>query len=151
MEKADQFMCQLQAAVVYVHLNKIKPALDIVNDLLNSHRSEVNRELQISLEVLNMMVHYHLGNHSLIKYRVKSLSGQLSRSKRLYKPEEEIFRFFARLSKEKAHDQAAHRLIFVESIQIISSFKPDPLHNKAFQYIDFLAWMERQMLRLPKT
>ncbi|MEM6805227.1 MAG: hypothetical protein AAF696_27770 [Bacteroidota bacterium] len=148
MEKADIFMCQLLGALVHLHVNKVRPALDMVNDLLNNHRSEVNRELQISLEILNMMVHYHLGNYSLLKYRVKSLSGQLSRSKRLYEPEEEIFRLFARLSKEKTHAQADHRLIFEEAQKSMTYFSKNPLHNKAFQYVDFLAWMERQSLIL---
>jgi len=144
MKKGDIFKCHFLSAVIFVKVNRIKDALDKVNVLLNEHRSAANRELQISLEILNMVVHYHLGNFSLLKYRAKSLSGQLSRSQRLYKPEEEIFRLFSKLSNDKIKDPNYHNQLLVDAYELLNTLMEDPLHRKAFHHFDFLVWLNRQ-------
>lgn len=144
MMKSDIFLSHFLSAIVFVSVKKVKPALDKVNNLLNEHRSEVDREFQLSLEILNMVVHYLLGNYGLLKYRAKSLSSQMSRSMRLYEPEEEIFRFFSKIGNNKATDPQYQIPLFKECIEKLSILSKDPLNKKAFYHFDFLSWLNSQ-------
>ena len=142
MKKSDIFLSHFLSAIAFVSVKKVKPALDKVNKLLNEHRSEASRELQLSLEILNMVVHYLLGNYGLLKYRAKSLAGQMSRSKRLYEPEEEIFRFFSKLSSSKTKDIEFQVKLFNETFEKLTELAQDPLNKKAFHHFDFLSWLD---------
>ena len=80
-------------AYLYFGANEFSQALDWTNVLLNDPELKHREDIHSFARILNLIIHYELGNDNLLEYIVKSTYRFLSKRKRLFKVESIILQF----------------------------------------------------------
>ncbi len=122
-------------------LEKYGEAIDWLNVVLNNKKAEQLEEQYTYTKILNLMVHYDLGNSSLVEYEVVSLYRYLLKKKRNYEFETILINFLRKqapklLSKEETKT-AFNKLS--EDIKLCLEKRYD---REAFRYLDIVVWLE---------
>lgn len=119
-------------------------ALDWINQLLNDPELKTRQDIHCFGRLLNLIIHYELGNDQLLEYIVKSTYRFLSNRQRLFKVESimlKLMRHYPKWinSKEK-------RKGFKQLIEELKALQNEELEKRAFDYFDFISWMESQVV-----
>lgn len=94
--------------------------------------------------IVQLIIHYELGNTDLLEYMVRSVYRFLIKRRRLYKFETLVLQFIQKKLHAVQHQEqlgAAFRILKDEIEKITS----DPFERKALEYFDFLAWLESKI------
>lgn len=121
---------------------KYDKALDWVNQLLDEPDLTTREDLYSFGRILNLFIHYELGNDQLLEYIVKSTYRFLLKRKRLYKAESIVLRFL------KKYPNFTDRQIlkgFQEMYDELSPLTDDEFEARAFEYFDFLSWLKSKL------
>lgn len=121
---------------------KYNDALDWVNRLLDEPDVKTREDLYSFGRILNLFIHYELGNDQLLEYIVKSTYRFLLKRKRLYKAESIVLKFL------KKYPNFTDKQIlkgFREMYQELSSLTENEFEARAFEYFDFLSWLESKL------
>ena len=124
--------------------------LDHANLLLNKITNEVypnfREDIQCFARLLNLIVHFDLGNESLVTHQVKSTFRFLSKMKHLQKALQEILSFLRRLPRiQESHlknefKKLRNKLLKIESQQF---------ERRPFLYLDIIAWLDSKIEAIP--
>ena len=113
-------------------------ALKDVNTVLN-HRSDEDRSDIIGYaHFLNLIIHYELGNATVMKYSVETCRRFLKKRGNLEEFEKVLLRIFSRLS---TRPRGQHRAIIKKGAEKLFSDPPIISHSQ-LDYLDFRFWME---------
>ena len=87
--------------LAYIHFGakKYEAALDWINELLNDPDLKTREDIHSFGQILNLFIHYELGNDKLLEYIVKSTYRFLLKRKRLFKVESSNSSLFEKISK----------------------------------------------------
>ncbi len=121
---------------------KYHDALDWINQLLDEPDVKTREDLYSFGRILNLFIHYELGNDQLLEYIVKSTYRFLLKRKRLYKAESIVLKFL------KKYPNFTDRQIlkgFREMYIELSSLTKNEFEARAFEYFDFLSWLESKL------
>lgn len=117
-------------------------ALDWINRLLDEPDLKTREDLYSFGRILNLFIHYELGNDQLLEYIVKSTYRFLLKRKRLYKAESIVLKFL------KKYPNFTDRQIlkgFREMYTELSSLTENEFEARAFEYFDFISWLESKL------
>jgi hypothetical protein len=119
-------------------------ALGIINRLLNEYQKELRYDIQSAVRILNLILHYELGNSRLLEYNAVSAYRFLYKSKRLYKLENIVLNF---IRKKMHHIYTAKDEVeaFVELRKEFLELIDDPYEKKAFEYFDYISWFDSRI------
>lgn len=143
-----QDLMQLNARMVmnfnfgYAHLGggNYRKALVWTNELLNTKAGLVRLDLQCLGRILNLIVHYELGNHDIIASLVRSARRFLKKENRLFEVEDLFLRFANRHLQEPYH--ADKKEAFEQIITRLAALKGDLISEKTMQYFDLISWLK---------
>jgi hypothetical protein len=128
----------------YFGTGEFPKALGIINKLLNEYQKELRYDIQSAVRILNLILHYELGNSRLLEYNAISAYRFLYKSKRLYKLENIILNFI----RKKMHhiytpkdEVEAFKELRAEFIPLLE----DPYEKKAFEYFDYISWFDSRI------
>ncbi|MCW3086151.1 MAG: hypothetical protein JWP12_3517 [Bacteroidetes bacterium] len=123
-------------------------ALGIINRLLNEYQKELRYDIQCAVRILNLILHYELGNTRLIEYNAFSTYRFLYKSKRLYKLENIVLNF---IRKKMPSIYTAKEQIeaFKELRQEFIAISEHPYEKKAFEYFDYISWLDSKIENKP--
>jgi len=109
---------------------------------------EMRQDIYCFAKILYVLVHYELGTEDLPNYLIRSTHRFLSGKERIYKVEETILAFIKnKLLKYPSAKLLSDDLrILKEKLELITL---DPKEKKAFQYFDFIAWVDSKMTGKP--
>ena len=148
-EKQIQSQHRLSLYYNLAYLNfgagKFEEALDWINQLLDEPNVHTREDLYAFGRILNLFIHYELGNDQLLEYIVKSTYRFLSKRKRLYKTESVILRFLKKYPNWSTNREVLKG--FKEMHTELLSLKNDEMEARAFEYFDFLSWLESKLER----
>lgn len=128
----------------YFGTGEFTKALGIINKLLNEYQKELRYDIQSAVRILNLILHYELGNSGLLEYNAVSAYRFLYKSKRLYKLENIILNFI----RKKMHHIYTPKDEVEAFIELRTEFMPlldDPYEKKAFEYFDYISWFESRI------
>lgn len=130
-------------AYLYFGARLYDEALDWINQLLNDPEVKTRADIQCFGRLLNLIIHYELGNDQLLEYIGKSTYRFLSNRKRLFKVESTMLKLMRRYPKwvTKAESVAGFRTLLHE----LKELQADEFERKAFDYFNFIAWMESKV------
>ncbi len=117
-------------------------ALDWINSLLDEPELKARADLYSFGRILNLFIHYELGNDQLLEYIVKSTYRFLLKRKRLYKTESIVLRFL------KKYPNFTDKQIlkgFREMYNELSSLTDNEFEARAFEYFDILSWLKGKL------
>lgn len=119
-------------------------ALDWINQLLNDPDLKTRQDIHCFGRLLNLIIHYELGNDQLLEYIVKSTYRFLSNRQRLFKVESVMLKLMRHYPKwiTFKEKQEGFQLLIEE----LRELEKEELEKRAFEYFDFISWMESQVV-----
>jgi hypothetical protein len=115
-------------------------ALSYINQILNDFDEEIRPELYTFTRIMNLLVHFELGNFTVLKYVAESTRRYLKKTDRLYRLEDHLLKFFIKFSKKGSENrrQLVFRFLKREILEILE----DSYEQKALGYFNILAWLD---------
>ena len=123
-------------------------ALDRINEFLKSKHTKLTPEYESYSRILNIMIHYELGNYSLLKYLIPTTRKFLTNKKKYFKYESEILRSVKKLVSLK--EETTVNKCFNELFKKLLLLKKDKYERNAFVYFDPERWVEKKILKNQK-
>lgn len=120
-------------------------ALDYLNEWLNLPRSIERQDLQSLARVLNLLIHYEMGNTLLLDSLLRSTYRFLNKKEGLLEFEVKIIQFIRQANKtagRKALEQALRQL--KEDFHALMNI---PRERSLLQLFDFEAWIDSRLQR----
>ncbi|HMS33198.1 MAG TPA: hypothetical protein PKC91_03855 [Ignavibacteria bacterium] len=123
-------------------------ALRTINDHLSSKYSKLTPEFESYQRILNIMIHYELGNYDLLKYLIPSAKKFLKGKKKLFRFESAVLKYIRKIinAKEKKHISELLMQFHIEAAEL----KKDEYERNAFEYFDLTDWIESKIKNINK-
>jgi tetratricopeptide (TPR) repeat protein len=132
-----------QAAIIHFGLNNYANALRYINAALNTPGDYLPQTQYSLFRMLNLLIHFELGNHDYLDYEVRSVERVLSIRKKLYKSEKALLQFFRRYLK--AHPRPDLLQALHKQMQTLAH---DPYEKALLLSFDFNSWAEAKIHKM---
>ncbi|MBK7872029.1 MAG: hypothetical protein IPJ74_15810 [Saprospiraceae bacterium] len=130
-------------AYLYFGAGNYNHALDWINLLLQDPDLKTREDIHCFGRILNLIIHYELGNDQLLEYAVQSTTRFLSRRQRLFQVEAIMLKLMRRYPKWLTiKDKTKGFQALLDEMQLL---KKDEFERRAFEYFDFIAWLESKV------
>ncbi len=133
------------SAAVYFSLSMYTDSLHHINRIFNSNAFILREDIQVSCRIMNLIVHYELGNMGSIEYYIRSTYRYLKKLKKLNTFEQLLFDFLKETQSANSDKEISE--LFLETrkkLKIAGKEEPGML-----QVIDLDAWLESKLLKKP--
>ncbi len=130
----------------YIHfgLGDYDSALDYLNKLMDIPKSDVNKQdLRSIARIINLFIHFELGNHLLLESLLRSTYRFLKERQRLYELEKEVIRFITKA--EKIQTKKELDTLFKELRVQFKKLSEIPSEKAMLNYFDFDALLESKI------
>jgi len=143
LNRGLEFHLYYYAAYFWQMAGEPSRALPWINLLLNRPRSEVRIDLQCFARLLNLVIHYDLGNKDLVEHECKSAYRFIHKRNRLYEVERRVLRFMQRAASVSG--EAEEKIAFQELRDDLLNLTKNPFELKALNCFEFLDWTESHL------
>jgi len=140
INRESEIMFAYNTAYVLFGNGNYEKALNYINEIINDKELSIREDIQCFARILNLLVHYELGNYDLIDYIMKSTLRYLSNKNKLNKFELITLNYIRKLINADIDDDKMY--IYSEWKKELNAISDDILEIKAFEYFDFLSWLE---------
>jgi hypothetical protein len=120
----------------------------VINKLLNQYQKELRYDIQSAVRILNLILHFELGNNALLEYNAVSTYRFLYKSKRLYKMENIVLHFIRR-KMPRIFNARQQKAAFIELRAEFLEIAKDQYESKAFEYFDYISWLDSKIDEKP--
>lgn len=118
-------------------------ALKYLNEWLNLPRSIKREDLQSLARILNLIIHYEMGNTFLLDYLFRSTYRFLKKRDRVFEFERRVMQFFRDSNKVSSRKELVG--LMKELREDFITLSQTPSENVMFLYFDFLSWVESKI------
>lgn len=135
-------------ANLYFGAGEYRQSLVWVNKIINHPKVMFREDVQASLRILQILIHYELNTPDILEHLIVSAYRFLHKRERLYKVEEGLLNFLRRLNKINASQTTQvkeFRTFRDELVQITKG----PEEKKALLYFDLISWLESKIENRP--
>ncbi|MEM7039160.1 MAG: hypothetical protein AAF570_19445, partial [Bacteroidota bacterium] len=135
------------AALFCMVAGDFKEALKWSNAFLNEPRTEVRTDLQCSARLLNLLIHYELGNFDLIEHNLKSTYRFIFKRERMHGVERLVLRSIKQLMQA---EEAESRTAILEHMhKEVERLKQDRFEMPAVAALSLGLWVESKLKGIP--
>lgn len=152
LQKLDGKIRKSVELVLYFHLASFwlmagnpSEGLRWINKFLNEPKTELRVDLQCMARILNIILHYELGNQDLVEYALKSASRFIFKRQRMLKFEKLVLSTLRGLSNAPSEND--RKAILTNTLDSLSEIMDDPFENKANNLFDFQSWAKSKLNR----
>lgn len=147
VDKQQRLGVYYNLAYLYFGAADYEHALDWVNRLLQDSDLKTREDIHCFGRILNLIIHYELGNDQLLEYAVQATTRFLSRRQRLFQVEAVMLKLMRRYPKWITPKDKVNgfRKLHTE----MEALKADEFECRAFEYFDFTAWMTSKVEGAP--
>lgn len=144
-EEHRMVICYNLAYLLFAN-GRYSEALKWVNKIINEGKPEIRQDLHSFSRILNIIVHAELQNFDTLPYIIRSTYRYLTQRKKLYRFESVVLDHLRKLPPPFDHKGLAefYRNVYNELLPFID----DPYERKAFNYLDFIAWLNSKMHKI---
>jgi hypothetical protein len=129
--------------MVYFGNGEYSKALHWINKIINSNYSELRQDIIRISKLINLIIHFELGNEDLLPYIYKSTQRFVSSLENQYHFETSFLSHFRKISLSKREGRQTQTYIkFKEDMQQILK---DPYEKNALEYFNFYAWLDSKI------
>lgn len=121
-------------------------AIHYLNLIINQKFQNFRGDIQSFARILNLIVHFELGNAQLVEYQVKSVYRFLSKMEDLGAVQLEIFRF---LRKTPRMQESELKREFLKLKAKLHKLEDAPFERRPFLYLDIISWLESKIEERP--
>lgn len=126
----------------YVIHGQYSKALGWSNKFLNHPRTNLRTDMQAGMRLINLLIHYELGNYDLMEYHLKSAYRYIYKQERMHKYERRFLRFFKDVLAVQGQDHQELMRTFREDILEITK---DPFEDRATQIFNVVCWLDSKI------
>ncbi len=142
--KAHEMWLRYLMAYAQFMTGKPKAALLWINKLLQEPKSDVRIDIQSNARILNLMIHYELGNYMLVESELVSTKRFLDKHAQLHEYERQLLRCMKALAlaadgphPEIVTENWGQRLLLIE----------DTMPDNGSKLLDFCDWLQSRVQR----
>ena len=115
-------------------------SLKWINELINNNYGNVRMDLQCMSRIMNIVIHYELGNHDFISSLVRSTKRFLTKVERKFKVETSFLKF-ANKNLQDPYDLDL-KPAFEKEIEELTVLTKEPFEKRAIEYFDLISWLK---------
>ena len=123
---------------IIFHNDQYERALYWNNLILNDSKEDVVKEIFYFARILNLLIHYELGNFTLLTSLLLSTPKYLKNRRALYVTEKTLFRFLGALLSST--DKKTKRTLIVNFKSEIEELFEQSSERRVFNYLDLRLW-----------
>ena len=144
-EANEMRKCSFYYNVAYLYFlkNDYSVSLYYLNKILNNKCVKDELEVIYYTRLLNLIIHYELGNFKLLQYILKSTYRFLSKRQRVFKIEKQIYYFIRSSFRFKTDEELNYS--FYELRQRLLESSSNPFERGVFNYIDLISWLDSKI------
>lgn len=143
MSPSDLLRFWFMKAYVHIGTEQYEQALEWINRILAAGEAVWRRQVYDSARIVNLIVHYELGNRDYLEHLVRSTYRYLRGKGSLHRCEESLLRHFRTLSGIRDRPQLIEWLFSLK--EELAYLSDDPMEQTAFRYFDYLSWLESKI------
>jgi len=128
---------------VYFGNGDLKNALKYINWVLNETDAKLRADVFSFARLVNLIIHYELGNYDLLEYTIKSTKRYVTKNQRNYKFESVFLKDIRKLIKIKNADDIIKTFISFKK-DLLETLKDD-YEKSALEYFNFIAWLDSKI------
>lgn len=136
----EEMLFYYNISTAYFGGGDYKSALKYINLVLNNSETGLRQDVYTFARLVNLIIHYELGNYDLLDYTIKSTKRFVAKSQRNYKFETEFLKDFKKLLKVR--NVSDTKQLFVSFKTSLTNVLKDPYEQAADEYFDFLSWLD---------
>ena len=141
-------LLQYQLSYYYFLTGNYVRSLERINAILNSGDTELRPDIHSEARILNLVIHYELGNRDLLEYLTRSVYRFLSKKARLTAMES-IFLTFLRRDFSPMNNPRKIRDMFSKMQREISGTSEKERATGTDNTFDILSWLESKIKNIP--
>ena len=124
-----------------------RKALEWINKVLNDRAVEDRQSLYCQAKILDLLIHFELGNTFLLEYIEKSAHRYFKKKERLYKFEQLFLNFMKTVVKNTGDNGSKD--IFKSFKNKLMTIKNDPYEKKIMEALNILHWLDSKIENKP--
>lgn len=133
-------------ASFYLCIGDYRQSLKWINRFLNTCESTFRADMQSMMRIMNLLVHYELGNRDILEYSIKSTSRFVYKKERMCNYERRLLRFFTEILN--VYDDAVYQEKARELKADLTEIVKDPYEAWANNALDMISWVEAKLTGL---
>ncbi len=118
-------------------------ALKTLNKFLGSKFVKATPEFDPYLRILNILIHYELGNYKLLNFLIPAAKKYLKGKKKLYRYESAVLSAIRKIIRTNQNDKI--QKYFIQLRKEAIALKKDNYEKNAFEYFDLQKWSEKKL------
>ncbi|MDG1476085.1 MAG: hypothetical protein P8Q14_02975 [Vicingaceae bacterium] len=127
----------------YFGVGDYKNALKYINLVLNNSETGLREDVYTFARLVNLIIHFELGNYDLLDYTLKSTKRFVTKSLKNYKFETIFLKDFKKLLKNKDVDNLQN--LYLDFKNDVIEVLKDPYETAANEYFDFISWLDAKI------
>jgi len=132
-----------QYFTIYFGMGDFEQALFYLNEWLNQSRNVERQDLQALSRILNLLVHFEMGNTILLESLIRSTKRYLRKENRIYQFELKIMDFFAEMAKPLTKKEKKQTMLKLQSqLEGLLLLKEE---ERMMRMFNFPAWIESKI------
>ncbi len=130
-------------SMVYFGVGEYNKALHWLNRIINTNYDDLRQDVIRISKLINLIVHFELGNDDLLSYIYKSSVRFFNQQEKQYKFETVFLDYFKKIALSKRDSKQKETYIkFKEELEKV--FK-DKYEKNALEYFNFYAWLDSKI------
>lgn len=140
---SNELILKFKIVKLLILASKYEPALEKLNILLLHPLLPIRADLECFSRLLNLLIHFELGNYELLEHLLRSTYRFLYKRDRLYKLETLILNFLRKTPNINSSESLLTQLRILRKEML--KLKNNPIEKKAFEYFDFIQWIDKKL------
>jgi len=137
-----QLLFYYQFAYFHFMLNDYQNALNWLNEILRTNYGTLREDIQSYAQLLNLVIHFELGNTMILKYAVESCRRFLKKKRNLQPFENALLKFFAKISMSSPGE---HKKLMRKLHSDLFIGMEEAAIQNVLDYFDFRGWLDRKV------
>ncbi|TAL58730.1 MAG: hypothetical protein EPN85_10900 [Bacteroidetes bacterium] len=135
-------------SMLHFYMRDYRKALHCINKILTMQTTDVRQDITNAAKIINIVIHYELGNEEMLPGLCKSTHHYLKKKKALNKVWELMLWFFLRTPAKQAAKKEKTSA-FAELKKQLELIASEPDKKKILYYFDFISWTESKIKNRP--
>lgn len=147
LQKSLEIELNMQCCCIFIGAGKYKKALSLINILLNEPQTNLRDDLYCSLRILNLIVHFEIGNQLMLPYLLKSTYRFFYKRNMKNGVEKIILKNFRKLANSNSAKEL--KLAYKGILNQLIKLSNERFEKGAFEFFDFISWLESKIENRP--
>ncbi len=143
INKENKLLFSYHIANIYFGAGEFKDALQWINNVLNDNEQSLRQDIYGFARLVNLIIHYELGNYDLLEYTIKSTLRFLNKKEKDYKIESVLVKHLRKMVK--INMEMERREAYQKMKSEFEELFENPNERVLLDYFDVLSWLDSKI------